>query len=159
MKHKIYKTTTQLHEDFINIMKENLHNEDPKVGIFWYNPDNESLFGVVALSLSDNNVTNCPLGQTCKILHKKKWSIEFNKLKFKERKENTYPFDGPYENKPRGRIFYKNNIFYIVVGDWIYDGLNYQAIDLIEETFDLTNENTKIVVDSHWDIGSGWENL
>ena len=156
---EIKKTNKQLHEDFINIMFQNLHNKDPKVGIFWYNPVINELFGVVALSLDDPEVTNCPLGKTCKILHKNKWAKEFRILKYKEKKANTFPYIGQYEDKPRGQIFYKNNIFYITVGNWIYDDENYRAIDLIEEQFDLTNENTEIVEDSHWDIGSGWENL
>jgi hypothetical protein len=85
--------------------------------------------------------------------------IQYNRLKFKEKLTNTYPYNGDYKNKPRGRIFYKNNTFYVMVGSWIYDDENYRAIDLIEETFDLTNENVEILDDFHWDIGSGWENF
>jgi hypothetical protein len=155
----IKKSNIKIHEDFINIMKENLHNEDPKVGIFWYNPYKNELFGVVALSLDDPNNSKTPNGITCKILHKKKWQIEYNRLKFKEKLTNTYPYNGDYKDKPRGRIFYKDNIFYVMVGSWIYDDENYKAIDLIEETFDLTNENVEILDDFHWDIGSGWENF
>ena len=64
-----------------------------------------------------------------------------------------------YENKPRGRVFYKDNKFVITVGSWINKDENYKVIDLVEKEFDLTNEDTEIVEDSHWDIGSGWENL
>ena len=130
----IRHSTSDEHNDFIEIMSEGLHNKDPKVGIFWYNPQRNELFGVVALSLDDPNVTNCPNGKTCEII-------------------------GAYENKPRGRVFYKDNKFLITVGSWINENDNYKAIDLVEKEFDLTNEDTEIVEDSHQDIGSGWENL
>lgn len=149
LKDIIRKSTSAEHNEFINIMSEGLHNDDPKVGIFWYNPTTNELFGVVSLSLDDPDVTSCSDGKTCKILHKKKWQQEYRKLKY----------IGAYENKPRGRIFYKDNKFLITVGSWINDAENYKAIELIEKTFDLTNEDTEIVEDSHWDIGSGWENL
>ena len=155
----IRHSTPNEHNDFMKIMSEGLHNEDPKVGIFWYNPQRNELFGVVALSLDDQNVSDCPNGKTCKILHKKKWQQEFRKLKYKEKKENTFPYIGAYENKPRGRVFYKDNKFLITVGSWINENENYKAIDLVENEFNLTNEDTEIVEDSHWDIGSGWENL
>ena len=155
----IRHSTSDEHNDFIEIMSEGLHNKDPKVGIFWYNPQRNELFGVVALSLDDPNVTNCPNGKTCKILHKKKWQQEYRILKYKEKQENTFPYIGAYENKPRGRVFYKDNKFLITVGSWINENDNYKAIDLVEKEFDLTNEDTEIVEDSHWDIGSGWENL
>lgn len=159
IKDKIKQSTLEQHNEFIDIMKENLHNEDPKVGIFWYNPQRNELFGVVALSLDDPKVSNSGNGKTCKILHKKKWAIEYRKLKFKEHKDNTFPYIGAYEDKPRGRVFYKDNKFIITVGSWINDDENYRAIDLVEDVFDLTNEDTEIVVDSHWEVGTGWENL
>ena len=156
---KIRKSSNIEHNDFIDIMKEGLHNDDPKVGIFWYNPIKNELFGVVALSLNDEGITNCPKGKTCKILHKKKWQNEYRRLKYQEHKDNTFPYIGAYEDKPRGRIFYKDNKFFITVGSWINENDNYKAIDLIENEFDITNEDTEIIEDSHWDIGSGWENL
>lgn len=66
---------------------------------------------------------------------------------------------GAYENKPRGRVFFKDNKFIITVGSWINENDNYRVIDLVEDTFDLTNEDTEIVIDPHWEIGSGLENL
>ena len=131
IKDKIRQSTFSEHDELIEIMKEGLHNEDPKVGIFWYNPQRNELFGVVALSLDDPEINNL----------------------------NTSKYIGAYEDKPRGRVFFKDNKFIITVGSWINENDNYRAIDLVEETFDLTNEDTEIVVDSHWEIGSGWENL
>jgi hypothetical protein len=127
LKDIIRKSTVDEHNDFINIMSEGLHNKDPKVGIFWYNPKNNKLVDVITESLDCKDTIN----------YKKFIS----------------------ENKPRGRVFYKDNKFLITVGSWINEDENYKAIDLVEKEFDLTNEDTEIVEDSHWDIGSGWENL
>ena len=56
----IYKSTPDEHNDFIEIMKEGLHNKDPKVGIFWYNPSRNELFGVEKISINDPNISSCP---------------------------------------------------------------------------------------------------
>ena len=77
IKSKIKQSTSLQHDEFIEIMKEGLHNEDPKVGIFWYNPQRNELFGVVALSLDDPEVTSSGNGKTCRILHKKKSKLFF----------------------------------------------------------------------------------
>lgn len=127
----IRKSTFKEHNEFIDIMQEGLHNDDPKVGTFFYNPDKNELFNVIALSLNDKKVINY----------------------------QNISYITTYENKPRGRVFFKDNKFYITVGSWINEDENYKAIDLIEKEFDITNEDTKIIEDYHCDIGSGWENL
>lgn len=154
------KTTVEEHDSLIKSMSEGLHNDDPKVGIFWWNDTRQELFGVIALSLNDEGVSNTPDGKTCKILHKKVWEKEYRRLKWKEKKENTFPFIGDYKDKPRGRIFYKDNVFYLYVGDWINDIKNSDKFfDEIEKTFDLTNETIEVKEDHHWNIGEGWENM
>ena len=127
LKDIIRRSTIDEHNDFINIMSEGLHNKNPKVGIFTYNPKDNKLVDVIAKSLDCKDIIN--------------YKNIIN------------------ENKPRGRVFYKDNKFLITVGSWINENENYKVIDLVEKEFDLTNEDTEIVEDSHWDIGSGWENL
>ena len=82
-------------------------------------------------------------------------------MKFKEKKTNTFPYIGAYENKPRGRVFWDdvNDIYKIVVGKWINEGENYKAIDLVAEEYDFDKENFEVIIDNHCDIGSDWENL
>ena len=82
-------------------------------------------------------------------------------MKFKEKKTNTFPYIGAYENKPRGRVFWDdaNDIYKIVVGKWINEDENYKAIDLVAEEYDFDKENFEVIIDNHWDIGSDWENL
>lgn len=82
-------------------------------------------------------------------------------MKFKEKKTNTFPYIGAYENKPCGRVFWDdvNDIYKIVVDKWINEAENYKAIDLVAEEYDFDKENFEVIIDNHWDIGSGWENL
>ena len=80
------------------------------------------LFGVVKYDpLDKEKCSRSNRGYTCKILHKQYWAKEFRRLKFKEKKTNTFPYIEVYENKPRGRVFWdnENNIYKIVVGNWI----------------------------------------
>ena len=128
----IRKSTEDEHYEMISQMAENLHNKNPQVGIFWYNPSRNELFGVVKYDPLD-----------------------------KEKKDNTFPYIGAYENKPRGRVFWddENNIYKIVVGNWINENENYKAIDLIAEEYDFDKEDFEVIIDEHWDIGNGWENL
>lgn len=128
----IRKSTEDEHNEMISQMAENLHNENPKVGIFWYNPSGNELFGVVKYDPLD-----------------------------KEKKPNTFPYIGAYENKPRGRVFWddENNIYKIVVGNWINEAENYKAIDIVAEEYDFDKEDFEVIIDEHWDIGNGWENL
>ena len=155
----VKKSSVEDHGFYMELMEQNLHNDEPKVGIFWYNPKRNELFGVIALPLDAEGVSSCSRGKTCSMLHKKKWAIEYRNIKYKEKKDNTFPYIGQYEDKPRGRVFFKDGKFDIVVGSWINDEENYRVIDLVEKEFDLTNEDTNVVEDSHWDIGCGWDRL
>lgn len=158
----IRKSTEDEHNEMIRQMSENLHNKNPQVGIFWYNPSRNELFGIVKYDpLDKEKCTHSNRGYTCKILHKHYWAKEIRRLKFKENKTNTFPYIGAYENKPRGRVFWddKNNIYKIVVGNWINEAENYKAIDIVAEEYDFDKEDFEVIIDKHWDIGSGWENL
>ena len=158
----IRKSSEDEHDEMILQMSENLHNENPKVGIFWYNASINELFGVVKYDpLDKEKCSSSNRGYTCKILHKQYWAKEFRRLKFKEKKTNAFPYIGAYENKPRGRVFWdnENNIYKIVVGNWINKDENYRAIDIVAKEFDFDKEDFEVIIDDHWDIGSGWENL
>ena len=130
-----------------------------KVGIFWYDRVDESLFGVVKESpyLESSKInSNLPSGEkaiTVKRLHKQIWAKEFNKNKSLGIKS---PFVGDYKDTPRGRVFYivDEKKFVICVGEWIKDYND--VVDLIVDEFDLWDEKYEINIDHHWDIGSGW---
>lgn len=152
-----YSTDTE-HDQYIEIMSEGLDPNEPMVGTFWYNPSRNELFGVYKKPLDDKGVRGCSYGMTTRRLHKDIWKTEYHKLKSKN-PENTFPYIGKYEDKPRGRVFLKDGVFDITVGSWIKSGDNYNAIELIKKEFHLEDETTRVVIDSHWDIGCGWDRM
>lgn len=153
----IHESTEEEHERYINLMKESLDAPEPMVGTFWYNPKKNELFGVYKKPLDDKDVRGCSYGLTTKKLHKDIWKKEMFKLKSKG--QNTFPYIGQYEDKPRGRIFFYDGIFDITVGNWIEEDDNVRAIELVKEEFNLTDEDVRVVKDRHWDIGVGWDRI
>ena len=123
----------------LNAMRINLHNEAPKVGIFWYNASLKELFGVYKVSLKSSEVQKTFYGVTSKMRHEQYWQ--------------SFPFIGSCQDKPRGRVFYKDNQFLIYVGDWIGDC--YEAIDMVAKEFDFDKEDYDIVKDSSFDMHCG----
>ena len=131
------------------------HGEDPKVGIFWYNPAWKELFGVVSHPVRDYSRANASDGRiTCSEMHEDVWKKEYNRQK--HHGEGKGPFIGPYEQKPRGRVFYlmDEERFVVAVGKWIEEYP--EAQPLILEEFDLPPEKTSFEYAIHWDIGHSW---
>lgn len=124
------------HIECLNAMRVNLHNEDPKVGIFWYSSIRKELFGVHKVSLKSSEVQKTSYGVTSKMLHEQNWQ--------------SFPFSGSYQDKPRGRVFYRNNQFLIHVGNWIDEC--FEAIDLVAKEFDIDKEDYDIVKDDSFDV-------
>ena len=133
------------------MLVNDLVQEEPYVGCFWYDPINNELFGVNKTLHCDvpyyhsnqfnNNV------RTGRALHKNIWQKEFYRAKDKR-------FLGNYTLVPRGRVFeFENDGFYVFVGNWVNEYP--QAKQEIIDEFQLP-ENANFVVDSHWDIGHGW---
>lgn len=155
----VQQTTKEEHDKSIAVMEKYLHDQDGgKVGIFWYDTQTKSLFGVVAVDKDQFSGANAGGGLiTCRELHYKVWQKGFNKQKFKLNGKG--PFVGDYKDTPRGRVFYniKTETYEIKVGDWI--DKHPEAIDEILYEFDLDDKKYKVIKDFHWDIGSGWENF
>lgn len=137
---------------FREVMLENMnHQADSEVGIFWYDPKRQELFGVKSASVDDvawyhSSLFNKDV-KTCKPLHYKVWEKEHYRGK-------DVRFNGDYTLVPRGRIFYiKDEGFVVVVGEWIN---NYpEAKDEILYEFNLPDD-TEFRIDSHWNLGHGW---
>lgn len=163
MKVKLKHTTKNEHNELISIMESNFDvQNNPKVGIFWINLTTYEPFGIVAYTIT--NDIKCNAGgnkYTCPELHKHIWAKNYNKQK---NKNIDGPYVGDYKDTPRGRIFLNlnNNVFEIYVGDWFKklsrDEQSLVKENLIEE-FELDNSKYEFIIDKHWDIGSGWENL
>lgn len=129
-------------------------DSEPKVGIFWYNRANNSLFGVVSHRLSDYTKANASGGRiTCSEMHEDVWKKEFHKQKYQN--GGIGPFIGAYENKPRGRVFYNTDgTFEVAVGKWIEEYPDAYALILAE--FNLPADRTHVKYAIHWDIGQTW---
>ena len=94
---------------------------------------------------------------TCSELHKNVWKKGYNKQMYKLGGKG--PFVGDYKDTPRGIIFYNPNTnqFIINVGSWINE--HKECIEEVLEEFDLYNQNVKVEIAPHWEIGCGWENM
>lgn len=154
--HQLQAYSQQDYAAIIRQMEANRgHGNDPKVGLFWYNADWNELFGIVSHPVRDYTKANASDGRiTCSVLHEDVWKKEYNRQK--HHGDGSGPFIGPYENKPRGRIFYlpDQDRYEVATGHWIDEYP--QAKALILEEFDLPADKTSFQYALHWDIGHTW---
>lgn len=146
-------------EDYASVMALMAANRgkdsEPKVGLFWYNRANNTLFGVVSHRLSDYTKANASDGRiTCSEMHEDVWKKEFRKQKYQNNGQG--PYIGAYQDKPRGRVFYniETDTFEVAVGKWLEEFP--QAYQLVLEEFNLPPDRTKPMYAIHWDIGMSW---
>lgn len=145
-------------DEAMRLMESNRGKDnEPKVGIFWYDPRHNDLFGVRSHRVSDYLKANArsEFGSiSCSEMHEDVWKKEFHRQKYKN--NGLGPYVGAYEMTPRGRIFYNpdNEEYTIAVGSWIEQYP--QAVTLIEEEFNLKNTKHSVKTASHWDIGQRW---
>jgi hypothetical protein len=145
-------------DEAMRLMESNRGKDDePKVGIFWYDPRKNDLFGVRSHRVSDYLKPNSrsEFGSiSCSEMHEDVWKKEYHRQKYKN--GGIGPFTGAYEMVPRGRIFYnpEDDMFTIAVGSWIKQYP--QAVDLIEEEFNLKETKHEVKTAHHWDIGQRW---
>ena len=154
---KLQEASKQDYAQMIRLMEANRgHADDPKVGIFWYNPSWKELFGVVSHPVRAFSRANASDGRiTCVELHEDVWRKEYNRQK--HHGDGSGPFIGPYENKPRGRVFYimADNRYVVMAGKWLEEYP--EARDLILDEFDLPADKTTFEYAIHWDIGQRWQ--
>lgn len=145
--------------DAMNLMASNRGKDDePKVGIFWYSPVRNELFGVRSHRVTDYLKANArtEFGSiSCSEMHEDVWKKEYHRQKYKN--GGVGPYTGAYEMTPRGRIFYNpdTKAFTIAVGSWIEQYP--QAVQLIVEEFNLGQATYEVKTASHWDIGQKWQ--
>lgn len=150
---KIYEKGDLDYQDLITTMQDNLDKQhEPKVGIFWYNPETNKLFDISKINAGDI-LFNSKGRKTISTLHRTVWKE--NEEKSIENGEMDSIYFRDYTQMPRGRVFqYENGRFEIVVGSWIDKYPNLHKTILKE--FDLTHDITDIVIGEHWEIGRGW---
>ena len=138
-------------KDVMASMSDNFENqEDPKVGIFWYDETDDELFGVTAAYAQELPFNSNGL-KTVRTLHKTWWQEQKNKAVSKGKNPGIFIKD--YTLIPRGRIFQsENGVFQLMCGSWI----NEHIVGLVRDEFNLKNVPLEVKVDIHWEIGQGW---
>jgi hypothetical protein len=139
------------HDTIIEAMRDNMALQDePQVGIFWYDEAEDALFGVSKVNACDL-VFNANGLKTISTLHQSWWQKEKDRAASRGQANNRYLCD--YALVPRGRIFQWNDgEFNIMAGSWINDHI----AGLVIEEFDLTGQPVHVVIDEHWELGHGW---
>lgn len=102
----------------------------PSVGIFWYDPEEHSLFGVRKKELMPLMVEEAA--------EKGVFFIDYG-----ESIAETYA----------GRIVWNKDKFIVLVGKWA-EPIQEELSELIEQEFSLPY--FEFVYDEHWDLGHGW---
>lgn len=145
-------------KNMMEVMRANMETQDnPKVGIFWYQMVGKRLFGVIAVDKDSIKKPNVGGGLiTCNELHKDVWKKKYHQQKYKNNGQG--PYVGDYKDHARGRVFYNPSTdeYVITVGSWIDECP--EAKDAIVEEFNLTKTNYRFEKNIHWEIGNGWEN-
>ena len=148
---------THLNENDHDVQMELMKTFDeqmPCVGIFWYDEDKKTLFGVHKKEVTPKMVEDAankgiPFINYPK-LHRQIWAKEYFRA---QAKNIETKFTGDYTLVPRGRVAWNVNRFIVLVGKWA-EPIQEELTDLIEEVFSLPY--FEFVYDYHWDIGHGW---
>ena len=108
--------------------------EMPSIGIFWYDPQDHTLFGVGKKELTPQMV---------------------EEARAKGVEVINYPtlHNTTYTQVPRGRVAWNIDKFIVLVGHWA-EPVQEELSQLIEDTFHLPY--FEFVYDEHWDLGHGW---
>lgn len=102
----------------------------PCVGIFWYDPEEHSFFGVHKKEITPREVEEAA--------EKGVALIDYGESKVE---------------KYSGRIVWNKDKFIVLVGRWA-EPIQDELSELIEKEFSLPY--FEFVFDEHWDLGHGW---
>ena len=113
--------------------------EMPSIGIFWYDPQDHSLFGVGKKELTPREVEEA---------RAKGVDVINYPLSTFNSQLSTISAQAPY-----GRVAWNIDKFIVLVGHWA-EPVQDELTQLIEDTFHLPY--FEFVYDEHWDLGHGW---
>lgn len=151
----INHTTNDEHQGLVNAMACFMDNGKPKVGIFWYDMVNGSLFGVEKIDAEQAVFVNgkATIGK----LHKTYWQKQHHRAESKGDTSSIFYSEHNYTMIPHGRIFLDEatDRFYVCVGHWLNDIDKEHFREVLEDEFNLP-EDFELVIDHHWDLGHGW---
>lgn len=148
------------HKEAVELMRQFIDNGKPKLGIFWYDHKNNTLFGVekgdAELYAGQGRLSTFPK------LHKTYWQKMHHRAVAKSDTTSIFFREHDYTQIPMGRVFLEDGIYYVNVGDWINGYINGEkCIDadkvrqLVQDEFNLP-DSFRFRQDVHWDIGHGW---
>jgi len=147
------QTTIEQH----NAMMADMRSFDepmPAVGIFWYDPEEHTFFGVrkkeMTPKMEEEAAQKGLPFVNYQRLHRQIWKEEHYRAL-----ANHQPtkFTGDYTQIPRGRVAWNINKFVVFVGQWAKDRED-ELTDLINQHFALPY--FEFYYDEHWDLGHGW---
>ncbi|MDR0551343.1 MAG: hypothetical protein LBG72_04925 [Spirochaetaceae bacterium] len=135
-----------------NVMMEYAElEEEPKLGIFWYDDKEKRLFGVTKQEACDINFSGSQNLKTVRSLHKTWWNRQRQLLLQGKINDKVYYRD--YTLVPRGMIFQdRQGKFFVMCGSWMND----EILSLVKNEFFLDNVELEVVIDEHWELGHGW---
>ena len=149
----VKKSSPKEHEEMVGLMQNFFETDKPKVGIFWYDYVNNTLFGV---EKDDADKYETEHGKaTLPKLHKTYWQKQHHRAVAKGETNSIFYQEHDYTKIPRGRIFLEEGKFTVMVGNWI-DQIDQQKLrELIQDEFNLPEDFT-FKQDYHWNLGHGW---
>ena len=141
------------HEEQMAAMRA-FDEQMPCVGIFWYDPEDKSLFGVRKKELTPVEVEDAAKKGMPFInyphLHRQVWAKEYFKAQARHLETK---FMGDYTQIPRGRVAWTIDKFIVLVGKWA-EPIQEELAELLEKEFSLPY--FEFVYDEQWDLGHGW---
>ncbi|MBR3945700.1 MAG: hypothetical protein IKJ56_01205 [Bacteroidales bacterium] len=151
----IKHTDEQEHDELIEIMAGFIDNGKPKVGIFWYDIADNSLFGVEKTDADKAIFINGKA--TINKSPKDYWQKQHHRATAKGDTTSIFYTESNYTMIPCGRIFQNeaDGKFQVYVGHWLNSIDLEKFREILEDEFNLPSD-FEFVVDEHWDLGHGW---
>lgn len=145
---------TKAERDALMADMKSFDEQMPCVGIFWYDPVEQTFFGVRKQEVTPKMAEEAALKGVPFInyphLHRQVWAKEHFRA---EAKQEETKFTGDYTQVPRGRVAWNVNKFIVLVGQWAKP-IEDKLTELLEKEFSLPY--FEFVYDHHWDLGHGW---
>lgn len=113
--------------------------ENPSVGIFWYDNASHSLFGIRKQEVTPAQMEAAACDGLPFIIYP-----ETNEEVWQQEK-----FPGDYARTPRGRVSWVVNRFVVLVGSWARP-IEDELTALLQAEFSLPS--LELVIDEHWDV-------
>ena len=139
----------QTHERNIREMSKFLDDGKPKIGIFWFNPNTFTLFGV---SKKDAGECLDKLKNACMFHHKTFWEKWHHRAIDRNEKDSIFFNKQNYTLIPKAEVYYNNGKYVVQEGDWI-SGLDVEKFsELIQDEFNIPDE-FEFEIDDRWNLG------